>query len=79
MVNQSPMILGSPDAAALRKRMENLEKQMEALLDGMAALGQALEGLSDVVDAHDAEIKKVALSASVNETEILRQKDNLNA
>ena len=76
MANQSPMILGTPDAIALRKRMEKLEAQMEALLDGMAAMSEAVKGLSDVIDQHDAQIKNVAVCTATTETEVQRQKDS---
>lgn len=51
------MIIGSPDAIALKKRMEKLERQMEALIDGMAGLGQAVESAADLLDEHDKKLK----------------------
>lgn len=45
MTNNRPMIIGTADAIALRKRMETLEAQMSALVDGMRGAQQALEGL----------------------------------
>ena len=45
MQNGKPMILSTPDSIALRRRMQMLETQIQALLDGMTGVHQALEGL----------------------------------
>lgn len=53
----SGMIIGTPDAIALRKRMEQLESQVQALCDGMNAMGKAISTLADTVDELDASLR----------------------
>ena len=44
------LIIGTPDAKSLKKRMDQFEAQMSALMDGMKALGDAVESIADDVD-----------------------------
>lgn len=53
------LIIGTPDAQSLKKRMDQFETQMSALLDGMDALGKAVESAADLVDAHEKKLDAI--------------------
>ena len=65
MTNGRPMILSTADAITLQKRMDMLNTQLKALLDGMAGAGQAIESLLKGYEELEARIGRLG--------------DNLNA
>ncbi len=57
MNNQGPQIISTEAARRLIARMEMLEKQVQALLDGMTAQAKASQSLADGLEELEALLK----------------------